>query len=184
MPHQCAHWFAMTGLVGVRAPVHGCNARRFCQGCGLPHHLSALVRNDMQKTGALLRVQGVVRKDKQKVGRCVQGQGGFPSEKDVPGTRLRSCQCMPSLWMSLCARPKFFGFGLDKQKSVAIIFMFRGCSSSGRAPPCQGGGSEFEPRHPLHIFGIAPTLVGAILFYIASRLASLASQAFPAGTSR
>ena len=27
-----------------------------------------------------------------------------------------------------------------------------GCSSSGRAPPCQGGGSEFEPRHPLHFF--------------------------------
>ena len=26
-----------------------------------------------------------------------------------------------------------------------------GCSSSGRAPPCQGGGSEFEPRHPLHV---------------------------------
>ena len=26
-----------------------------------------------------------------------------------------------------------------------------GCSSSGRAPPCQGGGSGFEPRHPLHI---------------------------------
>ena len=25
------------------------------------------------------------------------------------------------------------------------------CSSSGRAPPCQGGGSEFEPRHPLHM---------------------------------
>ena len=23
------------------------------------------------------------------------------------------------------------------------------CSSSGRAPPCQGGGSEFEPRHSL-----------------------------------
>ena len=27
-----------------------------------------------------------------------------------------------------------------------------GCSSSGRAPPCQGGGSGFEPRHPLHFF--------------------------------
>ena len=25
-----------------------------------------------------------------------------------------------------------------------------GRSSSGRAPPCQGGGSEFEPRRPLH----------------------------------
>ena len=25
-----------------------------------------------------------------------------------------------------------------------------GCSSPGRAQPCQGWGSEFEPRHPLH----------------------------------
>ena len=25
-----------------------------------------------------------------------------------------------------------------------------GFSSSGRAPPCHGGGSEFEPRNPLH----------------------------------
>src|SRR5437868_5445929 len=24
-----------------------------------------------------------------------------------------------------------------------------GCSSVGRAPPCQGGRREFEPRHPL-----------------------------------
>ncbi len=27
-----------------------------------------------------------------------------------------------------------------------------GFSSLGRAPPCQGGGSEFEPRNPLHIW--------------------------------
>ena len=27
-----------------------------------------------------------------------------------------------------------------------------GFSSSGRAPPCQGGGSEFEPRNPLHFY--------------------------------
>ena len=26
-----------------------------------------------------------------------------------------------------------------------------GCSSSGRAPPCQGGGSGSESRHPLHL---------------------------------
>ena len=26
-----------------------------------------------------------------------------------------------------------------------------GRSSSGRAPPCQGGGSEFEPRRPLQM---------------------------------
>ena len=28
-------------------------------------------------------------------------------------------------------------------------FPICGRSSSGRAPPCQGGGSGFEPRHPL-----------------------------------
>ena len=40
-----------------------------------------------------------------------------------------------------------------------------GCSSSGRAPPCQGGGSEFEPRHPLqtHPFGWVFTLSANIL---------------------
>ena len=31
------------------------------------------------------------------------------------------------------------------------------CSSSGRAPPCQGGGSEFEPRHSLQSFSCAPS---------------------------
>ena len=30
-----------------------------------------------------------------------------------------------------------------------------GFSSSGRAPPCQGGGSEFEPRNPLQHGAIA-----------------------------
>ena len=73
----------------------------------------------------------------------------------------------------------FSVFGLDKQKSVAIIFMFRGCSSSGRAPPCQGGGSEFEPRHPLHIFGIAPTLVGAILFLYCQPFGQLGQPGIP-----
>ena len=36
------------------------------------------------------------------------------------------------------------------EKADIIQHVRRGCSSSGRAPPCQGGGSEFEPRHPLH----------------------------------
>ena len=35
-----------------------------------------------------------------------------------------------------------------------------GFSSSGRAPPCQGGGSEFEPRNPLHMYrGNIPGIV-------------------------
>ena len=36
------------------------------------------------------------------------------------------------------------------EKSLLMEAPICGCSSSGRAPPCQGGGSEFEPRHPLH----------------------------------
>ena len=42
-------------------------------------------------------------------------------------------------------------FTLDKCKFLAIISTVpRGRSSFGRAPPCQGGGSEFESRRPLH----------------------------------
>ena len=38
-------------------------------------------------------------------------------------------------------------------KNHRVIFgdFLCGRSSSGRAPPCQGGGSEFEPRRPLHL---------------------------------
>ena len=40
-----------------------------------------------------------------------------------------------------------------------------GFSSSGRAPPCQGGGSEFEPRNPLH----RPT-VRLVCFFVPENL--------------
>ena len=42
--------------------------------------------------------------------------------------------------------------GTMGESSSRLIHFLCGCSSSGRAPPCQGGGSEFEPRHPLHFF--------------------------------
>ena len=37
--------------------------------------------------------------------------------------------------------------GGTKQETMFIVLC--GFSSSGRAPPCQGGGSGFEPRNPL-----------------------------------
>ena len=37
--------------------------------------------------------------------------------------------------------------------SIPALGTICGLSSSGRAPPCQGGGSEFEPRRPLHFCG-------------------------------
>ena len=39
--------------------------------------------------------------------------------------------------------------GTTFQKNRDLFFRICGRSSSGRAPPCQGGGSEFEPRRPL-----------------------------------
>ncbi len=46
---------------------------------------------------------------------------------------------------------KSLKISLDNRKSLCYnLSCSCGCSSSGRAPPCQGGGSEFEPRHPLH----------------------------------
>ena len=51
-------------------------------------------------------------------------------------------------------RSTFFHFTLDKWSFLWYHTLCRcECSSSGRAPPCQGGGSEFEPRHSLHFFG-------------------------------
>ena len=41
-----------------------------------------------------------------------------------------------------------------------------GCSSSGRAPPCQGGGSEFEPRRPLQTNSKEPVCAGFLLIMV------------------
>ena len=47
--------------------------------------------------------------------------------------------------------------------SPVVPTIICGCSSSGRAPPCQGGGSGFEPRHPLQEKDID---FGVFYFYI------------------
>ena len=59
----------------------------------------------------------------------------------VPGRHFCLCSSVGRAedWKSSC-----HWFDSDRRHQIC------GCSSSGRAPPCQGGGSEFEPRHPLH----------------------------------
>ena len=48
---------------------------------------------------------------------------------------------------------EIFDFPLDKRGfSCYTLPCSCECSSSGRAPPCQGGGSEFEPRCPLQLW--------------------------------
>ena len=40
---------------------------------------------------------------------------------------------------------------IDRASKIMISFIFiRGCSSAGRAQPCQGWGRGFESRRPLH----------------------------------
>ena len=55
-----------------------------------------------------------------------------------------------------------------------IVVFFKekicGCSSSGRAPPCQGGGSEFEPRHPLQREKNLCLRFFSLLYYPGTRL--------------
>ena len=83
----------------------------------------------------------------------------YPSEsfsyrqynRESPGNQPRNSDAKSPSEQNVSRRERFFDFGLDKRANIAIIVHVpRGCSSSGRAPPCQGGGSEFEPRHPLH----------------------------------
>ena len=49
-----------------------------------------------------------------------------------------------------------------QSKEAAIC----GRSSSGRAPPCQGGGSEFEPRRPLQTNSKEPVYAGFLLIMV------------------
>ena len=60
----------------------------------------------------------------------------------VPGRHLCFCSSVGRAgdWKSPC---RWF----DSVRKHHIC----GCSSPGRAQPCQGWGSEFEPRHPLQL---------------------------------
>ena len=51
-------------------------------------------------------------------------------------------------------------------KRVTAIRFGCGFSSSGRAPPCQGGGSEFEPRRPLQTNSKEPVYAGFLLIMV------------------
>ena len=55
-----------------------------------------------------------------------------------------------NLWLTIAGR---YGIIISVAgKQPARTHGMCGRSSSGRAPPCQGGGSEFEPRRPLHLW--------------------------------
>ena len=50
--------------------------------------------------------------------------------------------------------------------SIPALGTTCGHSSSGRAPPCQGGGSEFEPRRPLQTNSKEPVYAGFLLIMV------------------
>ena len=69
-----------------------------------------------------------------------------------PGRQKKGCGPVAQLVEQRTENPRVVGSiptGTTKQSRSAQSGIC-GFSSSGRAPPCQGGGSEFEPRNPLH----------------------------------
>ena len=50
--------------------------------------------------------------------------------------------------------------------SIPVGATICGFSSSGRAPPCQGGGSEFEPRNPLQTNPLLPVKAREGFFFL------------------
>ena len=106
---------------------------------------------------------------KQSCGLFLAGSGEVGTECEALGNRAVKCEafgrallfppveCLDSqiaywalFFFKLISRVRArFFFSLF---TFCLIIHFKyicGCSSSGRAPPCQGGGSGFEPRHPL-----------------------------------
>ena len=66
----------------------------------------------------------------------------------APPKRLQSNKYIP-FWYADVAQVVAHILGKDEVMSSSLIISSSGFSSFGRAPPCQGGGSGFEPRNPL-----------------------------------
>ena len=75
---------------------------------------------------------------------------GRASALQAGGHRFEPC-CSHHYLARWCSRLARQPVTLEVDGSSPFGVAICGCSSSGRAPPCQGGGSEFEPRHPLHL---------------------------------
>ena len=65
----------------------------------------------------------------------------FPAAPVGRGERFAQIAQLVEQWIE---NPRVAG-------SIPALGTTCGHSSSGRAPPCQGGGSEFEPRCPLQL---------------------------------
>ena len=69
-----------------------------------------------------------------------------------------------NLWLTIAGR---YGIIISVAgKQPARTHGMCGRSSSGRAPPCQGGGSEFEPRRPLQTNSKEPVYAGFLLIMV------------------
>ena len=73
---------------------------------------------------------------------CHGGGRGFESHPGRHRLRNKRCASVAQLVEQRTENPRVVG-------SIPTGGTKCGFSSSGRAPPCQGGGSEFEPRNPL-----------------------------------
>ena len=112
LPHQCAHWFAMTcrnmrrvsignhafpGQIRSAFHIRPKDCFSFCAAAGerIATPVCALVRNDMQKVGRCARVQG--RNDMLKTGRCQRLQ------ERITGANLQLFRISLKCYVLFCA---------------------------------------------------------------------------------
>ena len=112
MPHQCAHWFAMTcrnmrrvsignhafpGQIRSAFHIRPKDCFSVCAAAGerIATPVCALVRNDMQKHAARLRVQG--RNDMQKHAARLRVQGRNDMQKLAGCLRVQERAAMANL---------------------------------------------------------------------------------------
>ena len=102
------------------------------------NHLFIIIRTPWQKSSATIKHKEIP----------------YSGERKQASAEFCNAAVLKKIAASINTRAqkaKKLQFFLDKGESLCYnLSCSCGCSSSGRAPPCQGGGSEFEPRHPLH----------------------------------
>ena len=101
---------------------------------------------------AYFNQRGFCRSKSDSARRCSVGAASNPSSSQrIALARKTKYAAVAHLVERHLAKVEVASSSLVSRSTFSSQNRICGCSSSGRAPPCQGGGSEFEPRQPLQL---------------------------------